>query len=573
MSDTSLAISLGQCSRAGRKAVSQDFHGVVIPPEPQLSSRGIALAIADGISSSEVSQVASEVAVTGFLEDYYCCTDAWSVKRSVHKVLAACNAWLYAQTQSGPYRFNRDRGYICTFSALILKANSAFVFHCGDSRIYRLVGQSLEPLTQDHRHVLAEDASYLTRALGMHPYVELDYQALAVERGDIFILATDGVYEYLSTAAIAQAIGDNEEDLDAAAEHLLNEAYHAGSPDNLTIQIVRVDSLPARGHDEIRQCLGHLRPPPLLSARDTFEGYDILRELYISSRSHVFLARDRDNGQLLALKTPSTELRDSRDYLESLMMEDWIGRRIDNANVLRAIAPHSPQRFIYATTEFVEGQTLAQWIIDNPAPSIDRVRVIVEQIAKGLRAFHRQEMVHQDIRPQNILIDSHGTVKIIDFGSTKVAGISEAYRRNHGVVGTAQYTAPEYFLGEEGTARSDLFALGVISYQMLTGELPYGNGVSSATSKTAQARLRYRPLTALRDDLPGWVDFALHRALHISPEKRYRDVAEFVYDLRTPNTAYLRQCTPPLIERKPVLVWQCVAFGLLALLLLGQALP
>ncbi len=111
---------------------------------------------------------------------------------------------------------------------------------------------------------------------------------------------------------------------------------------------------------------------------------------------------------------------------------------------------------------------------DNPRPDLETVRGIVEQIARACSAFHRLEMLHQDLRPQNIMIDTTGTVKIIDFGSTRVTGVVEAVRRSsthNDILGTAQYAAPEYFLGEGGSPRSDLFSLGVIAYQMLTGQL------------------------------------------------------------------------------------------------------
>ena len=139
--------------------------------------------------------------------------------------------------------------------------------------------------------------------------------------------------------------------------------------------------------------------------------------------------------------------------------------------------------------EFVDGQTLTQWMIDNPKPDLETVRGIVEQIARGLRAFHRMEMLHQDLRPENIMIDKTGTVKIIDFGSTGSPAWSRPRRppARDDILGTAQYTAPEYFLGESGSPRSDLFSLGVITYQMLTGRLPYGAQVARARTRSQSA--------------------------------------------------------------------------------------
>ena len=107
---------------------------------------GIALAIADGISSSRVGHIASQTAVRSFLDDYYATAEAWTVRRSAQRVLDAVNAWLYSQTMHGDGRFDRDSGYVCTFSALILKARQLHLLHVGDARVYRLHAQALELL-------------------------------------------------------------------------------------------------------------------------------------------------------------------------------------------------------------------------------------------------------------------------------------------------------------------------------------------------------------------------------------------------------------------------------------------
>ncbi len=562
-----LDISIGQFSSPGRKKINQDFHGAFVPEEPQLSSKGIAVALADGISSSDVSQVASETAIKGFLQDYFCTSDSWSVKTSAQKVLLAMNSWLYAQSRNSPYRFDKDRGYICTFSSVVFKSNTAYLFHCGDSRIYRLAGNNLEQLTNDHTRVVSEETSYLTRALGIHSHIEMDYQSIPLQEGDVFVLATDGVYEYISPKRIIEATQQSGSTLDIIAEQLVNEAYAAGSDDNLTLQLVKINGLPDKHLDEIQQQVENLSPAPSLSPRAEFDGYLILREIYISSRSHVFLAQDIESKNKVVIKTPSAEMRGNSEYLESMLMEDWIAKRINNAHVLKAIDLHRPQSYLYTVTEYVEGKTLTQWMIDNPSPDIETVRVIVEQIAKGLQAFHRQEMVHQDLRPNNIMIDAEGTVKIIDFGATKVAGISEVLPKNEGIMGTAQYAAPEYFLGQYGTARSDLFSLGVITYQMLSGKLPYGNAISKTNNTRSQQRLTYCTLMNDCEGVPGWVDYAISKATQINPLKRYAEVSEFVYDLKNPHPNYLSQNRPPLIERNPVLFWQCVSILLLCALI------
>jgi serine/threonine protein phosphatase PrpC/predicted Ser/Thr protein kinase len=557
-----LFISLGQYSDKGRKDSNQDFHGVYIPKEPQLSSKGIAVALADGISSSAVSHIASETAVSSFLEDYYCTSEAWSVKKSVQRVLMATNSWLHTQSQQSPYRYERDKGYVCTFSALVLKSNTVHIFHTGDTRIYRLRAKALEQLTQDHRLWVSEDKSYLKRALGINPQLEIDYQSLPLEQGDIFVLATDGVYEHASAAFIVQSIHADTNALDSAAKAIACEAYDKGSADNLSIQIVRVDELPHQDADELYQRLTELPFPPILDARMVFDGYTIVREVHASSRSHVYLALDAETNMQVIIKTPSIDLRADAAYLERFLMEEWVAKRIDSPYVLKPSLQTRKRNFLYTVTEYIEGQTLAQWMIDHPKPDLETVRGIIEQIAKGLRAFHRLDMLHQDLRPNNIMIDHMGTVKIIDFGSTKVAGIMETaspLERNN-LLGTAQYTAPEYFVGEEGSPNSDIFSLGVIAYQMLTGRLPYGAEVAKAKTKTDQKKLDYRSARDEKRELSVWVDEALRKAVHPNPVKRYHELSEFLFDLRHPNQAFLNKSRPPLMERNPVVFWKSVSF-------------
>lgn len=570
-----LKVAVGQCSDKGRKEVNQDFYGIYIPKEPQLGSKGVALALADGISSSPVSQVASEAAVRSFLEDYYCTSEAWSVKKSAQSVLNAINSWLYAQTRKSDYRYDRDKGYVCTLSAMIIKSTTAYLFHVGDSRIYRLCDNTLEQLTEDHRVFISQEQSYLGRALGINQHLDIDYRELQVEKGDIFILATDGVYEYVDPQSIGSTINAHKNDLDQAASRLVADAYQRGSTDNLTVQILLIEELAEQAAGEVQQQLAELPLPPLLQARMIFDGYRIIRDLHSNHRSHIYLAEELDSGEQVVIKIPSMDMRNDPAYLERFMLEEWVARRINSAHVLKPCATNRKRNYLYVVTEFVEGRTLAQWMIDNPQPAIETVRGIVEQIAKGLQAFHRLEMLHQDLRPNNIMIDDKGTIKIIDFGSVSVAGLLESAATDEPepILGTVQYTAPEYFLGERGTAHSDLFSLGVITYQMLSGRLPYGADVAKSRTRSAQMKLKYRSVLDDDREIPAWVDYVLKKAVHPNPYRRYDLLSEYVYELRYPSQDFLRQARPPLLERNPVAFWQGVSFILaviIAVLLVGR---
>ena len=569
-----LSVSVGQYSDKGRKPVNQDFYGFRVPAEPQLSSKGIAIALADGIGSSEVSQVAAEFAVMGFLDDYYCTSETWSVKKSVERVLDATNSWLHSRTHQSEYRYDKDRGFVCTLSGLVFKSTTAHVFHVGDTRIYRLQGGSLEQLTQDHRVRVSANESYLSRAVGFNPQIEIDYRSLEIERGDVFVLATDGVYEHVDGPFVAAAI--RAAPLDEAARAIVDEAYRRGSGDNLTVQIVAVEDIPEHGVSELQRQLARLAPAPLLEARAEIDGYRIVREIHASARSHIYLALDLQTQTLVALKTPATELQGDRDHLERFLMEEWIARRLNSPHVLKPFPRTRERRFLHVAMEYLEGQTLAQWMTDNPRPELEKVRGIIEQIARGLQAFHRMEMLHQDLRPQNIMIDGTGTVKIIDFGSARVAGVSEraAPLERSSILGTQQYAAPEYFVGDPGTEASDLYSLGVIAYQMLSGRLPYGADAARVRTRAAQRKLQYATLLDEQRDIPAWIDAALRKAVHPDALERYEALSEFVHDMRHPNPALLRPM--PLVERNPVLFWKGVSavlgFALFMLLLAKSGL-
>ena len=562
-----LKISLGQHSDKGRKETNQDFHGACIPQEPQLGAKGIAIALADGISTSSVSQAASQATVKSLLEDYYCTSHAWSVRKSVQQVLTAINSWLWAQTRQSQFRYELERGYVCTLSALVLKSNTAYLFHVGDARIFRVRGTAFEQLTQDHRVWVSQEQSHLSRAFGMQDQIDIDYQALQLEVGDLFFCATDGVHEFVSASFIAQAIAGNSRDLDAAARAIVAEALERGSIDNLTVQIVRIEELPGQDADEILRSLSELPFPPLLVPRELFDGYRIVRELHASARSHVYLASDDDSRPPVVIKALATEMQQDPAQVDRFLMEDWIARRINNAHVVRPIEPTRARNFIYTVSEFIDGQTLSQWMIDTPKPDLETVRGIVEQIAKGVTAFHRLEMLHQDLRPANVMIDRRGTVKIVDFGSTRVAGIVESSNAAGptDLLGTMQYTAPEYFLGEPGTPASDQFSLGVIAYQMLSGRLPYGAEVSRSRTRAAQRRLVYRSVLDDERAIPAWIDEVLRKATHPDPLKRYQELSEFGHDLRHPNAAYLDRTRRPLLERNPAAFWRGVSLILAAI--------
>ncbi|MDR6214467.1 protein kinase domain-containing protein [Paracidovorax wautersii] len=555
-------VSLGQCSLGKEGGTNQDFHGARVPDGYLRTSKGLAVAMADGIGSSPVSQVASAAAVRSFLDDYFATSEAWSVRRAAQRVLQATNSWLHAQNQRGDARFNKDCGYVCTFSALLLKGRQLHLLHVGDGRVFRVHTRALEQLTEDHRVQVSSSESYLARALGVAAHLEIDYAAWEAEAGEVYLLATDGAHAFLDAEAVSAALAAHADDLDAAAAALARLARTRGSTDDITVQLLRIDTLPQEAGLQASLQRDGMRLPGPLAPRSVFEGYAIVRELHVSPRSHVYLAIDEATGIQVALKTPAVDRRDDAGYLDRFLLDEWVARRVDSPHVVRAHVADRPRTHLFVAMEYIEGQTLAQWMVDHPRPDLVSVRSLALQIAAGLHALHRREMLHQDLRPANVMIDPSGTARLIDLASTHVAGLVESGEevRARALMGTLQYTAPEYFLDRGGDERSDLFSLAVLCYQMLTGQLPYGLQPTQLRGAADLRRLRYVPLRHHRPDLPGWLDGVLQKALHPDPARRQQAVSELAHDLQSPGPTFQhRRVAPPLAERNPVAFWQAIS--------------
>jgi serine/threonine protein kinase len=561
-----LQVAIGTFSEAGRKSCNQDCLGYRVPDENLCRTKGIAAAIADGISSSEYGKEASHACVTGFMEDYFSTHETWSVKKSAAHVLTALNRWLYTR---GKNELEQHRGRVSTLSALILKSTTAHVIHIGDSRIYRLRDGTLEQLTVDHKTWLSRDRSYLSRAMGADNHLEIDYSKNALEKGDIFVLTTDGVHEYLGNDEITRIMLDNQNNPDKAAQIMARASLDKGSPDNVSCLILKILDLPSQDPDEVFQQLTEFPFPPELREGMIIDGYKIVRELHTSSRSQLYLAIDTDTGLRVVLKTPSVNYEDEPAYIERFTMEEWVGRRINNPHVVKVYEPARRRRFLYHITEHLQGQTLRQWMHDHPAPGLEEVRTLVEQIAHGLQAFHRLEMVHQDLKPENIIIDETGTVKLIDFGSTRVAGFTEIATpvEHSNLLGTKNYSAPEYADNRPGSNRSDIYSLGVITYEMLTGKLPYGEMPANRNRKIHMSDFKYTPVMDNNHEVPDWIDAMLRKAVNVNPDNRYEELSEFFYDLRHPNTSLLYKDHRPLLERNPLAFWRGLSLILLGIII------
>lgn len=562
--NSKLSISLAQSSDKGIKDQNEDFYGAYIPEDSTLENKGIACAIADGMGSCANAQEASEHCVKGFLSDYFSTPETWTVKTSGAKVLTAINNWLLSKGDK-----EHAHGMVTTFSALILKSTTAHIFHIGDSRIYRFRQNDnrsgdLELLTTDHRVWISDEKNYLSRAMGIDSHLDIDYKTLAIEEGDTFLMTTDGVHDYLNDQQLKEHLKEKSS-IDVTADKIVAHALDLKSHDNVTCQIIKVDSLPSQDANEIYNDLTRLPFPPHLGPGMTMDGYEILEEVHASTTSQLYKVRDKESGELFMMKTPSVNYSDDPAYIERFYMEEWAGKRIQSDAVLKIIEQTRQRNFLYFIMEYIDGITLKQWAAENSSPNFEQVIEIVNKVIKGLRVFHRLEMLHRDLKPENIMITTHGVVKIIDFGSVKIAGIQEISTPVERIelLGTKNYTAPEYLLGMEGNNRSDIYSLGVLVYNLLTGQLPYGDKMSRNLNWRTLNKIKYESSIKHNPMIPLWMDGAIHKAVKKDQRSRYDTFSEFLYDLTHPKEDFMGHAAP-LLERNPTAFWKIIS-GILLL--------
>ncbi|TMP29086.1 serine/threonine protein kinase [Pseudoalteromonas rubra] len=552
-----IRVQVGVKTTAGIKDINEDAAGFLIPQDSYLSKvKGLAFCIADGVSSAEAGKEASETAVTRFLSEYFKTPDTWSVSRCGEQVLSAINLRLYRKS----HQFKQDnKGYLTTLSCLLLKGVHGHLFHVGDSRVFRLRSDSFEQLTADHVTHLGQGKSFLSRALGMDNNIHIDYSNFELKEGDCYLLTTDGVHDFIPTAALIRALSSSVPASDIASS-LCAQAQTNGSDDNISCVVLRVKSLPHQDDNEFNADLTRLPFPPPLEAGMKLDGYRVIEEIFASPRSQLYLVEDEKSGQHYAMKTPSMNFEDDVHYIDRFLKEKWIGSRIDSPYVVKIIQHNRPRTALYYLMEHLEGLSLDHWLAKNTPLKPKHAIAIVKDIAKGLQAFHDNDAIHQDLKPGNIMIMKDGSVKLVDFGSVFVAGVAELYRpiEHIGALGTASYSDPNYLVGKNSAIQGDVYSLATICYELFTGHLPYGDKVETCTSMFDYDKLRYQSATKYNPVIPVWFDKALQKGVSFDLTTRYQTIDALLEDLTKPNPLFLKPEPEPK-EASSLVFWKLVS--------------
>jgi serine/threonine protein kinase len=227
--------------------------------------------------------------------------------------------------------------------------------------------------------------------------------------------------------------------------------------------------------------------------------------------------------------------------------------------------PPGRQTCLYTVMPLYTGELLEARLARAPRIGMEEGRNIAIRLARAVGALHRAGVIHRDIKPDNVLLEAGGALKLLDLGVVRLPGLEDFPPEN--VPGTMAYMAPEMFAGEAGNVATDIYALGVTLFRTLTGEYPYGNADATSPSRLE----RPKDIAVLRPDLPAWLHEALGRAIALDPGARFVDMTEFAneFEAGPAHAPPPRRRPLTLYERSPLRFWQGVA-ALLGLALIAS---
>jgi serine/threonine protein phosphatase PrpC len=548
----SLQLSFAEHSAIGPREENQDALRLVTPAPALAASKGYLFAIADGVSQCADGGLAARSTLQALALDYYATPETWGVAQALDRLLLAQNRWLQANGGGQPL--------LTTLSALVLRGRRFTLAHVGDCRVYRWHADRLQRISEDHVWDQPGMQHVLKRALGLDQHLVLDFLDGELRLDESFVLLSDGIWAVLGDTAIAAILRD-QPDLHSAAQTLVNAAHLAGSQDNASALLVRVDAL---GEASIGDALIHLQQwplPPALKPGQAFEGWQVEGIVAQSQQSLLYRVRDSQQQPWL-LKTLPGRLHDDHQAGQALLSEEWFLKRVAGRHFPEVHAASQRQHLYYVMREY-SGATLAQRHEQSGPLPLPQWQDIAERLLRAVGLLHRRQILHRDIKPENLLLGHDGELRLLDFGLAYCPGLSQDLP--WALPGTPSYIAPEAFRGDVPTPQQDLYAVGVTLYFLLTGHYPYGEIEAFQRPRFGLPvnASRYRP------DVPDWIAHSLERAVAAAPDQRFETAEEWLLLIEQGERRSLNVRPKPLLEREPLKVWRTLA---LVSLLLNLAL-
>ena len=558
-------IDIGFASLAGRKEVNEDFCAAMLPQRGQ-EDMGSIVAIADGVSTGGMGKEAAQTTVTSLVRDYYGTPETWDTTVALDRIIGAQNSWLVG--------INKRRHPVLgltTLTALVLRGQTYTLAHVGDSRCYLLRAGTVVQLSNDHAVNHPDFKHQLLRSVGADEHLMVDYAQGDLEVGDVFVLVTDGVHGTVSQSQlkdIVSALSAQE-----SSQKLVDAALAGGSSDNASAVVVRALGL-LEGSLKDANRIGQTLPiPTRLKLGEVIDGLAVTATIADNGINVLYQVRNPHTQTLYALKTLNLARAHDVDERAMLAHEAWLAKRTQTSrasdnlvNIHERLPSGQPRSAFYLLYDWHGGDTWQQMLDRKHRFGSPQAVAGAIQALKALGRLHRQSVIHRDIKPANLHQGDDGVLRVLDLGVALSGREPKSMRTLH--AGTPSYINPEQWgyqaagqqckvdddLKQPADAQSDLFALGVTLYQLLTGKLPYGDVLPYQVGRY------YRdptPPSRHNPEIPIWLDHVVLKAVARDKRLRFETAEEFLLALERGASRPLS--APPastLLQRDPTALWK-----------------
>ncbi len=526
------------------REINEDCAAFWIAPDLERERQvGFAAILADGVGGESRGEVASNLAVAATLRVLDAVAPPKSMPAIHRAIFDAANRAVFDAASASP-----EQGSMATtLTVMVLRENAAHVAHVGDSRVYLVRKGVLRRLTTDHssvagpvrlrllhEHQAMTDPrrSILTRSVGHEPTVRYDSSRTVLERGDVLVQCSDGLYGFVVDDEIRDIVSHLPPD--EACRSLVAFAERRRVDDNVSVQVIRIEELDLIAYfhgsvifqERTATPVGtELAPGQVLDDR-----FEIVELVNRSGMASIFKAHDRTTGTTVAVKVPFMQFESDINTYNRFQREEEIARQLDHPYLLKVFPVEQKSR-PYLVMEFVEGETLDTAMAAARPLGEKAAAQIASRICDALEYLHQHNIVHRDLKPQNIMLCRDESIRIIDFGIAKAARMRRlTFTGFSPTMGTPDYMAPEQVNGRRGDHRTDIYSLGAILYEMVTGKVPFEGESPYVIMNVRTTGDPIAPRKLNENLTPVMEEIVLH-ALARNPDERYASAAAMKAEL------------------------------------------
>jgi serine/threonine protein phosphatase PrpC len=516
--------------------------------------RGSIAAVADGVGGLSSGEIASRMAVDIALKAFKESPAGEKPNSVLELIFREANLDIYN------FALEAEQSRMATtLSVCIFRNKDVFIGHVGDTRVYHVRNGQAKQLTSDHTYVemqlklgliskedamLSDLRSVLTRTLGQNPIVQIDLAKATLANRDCIVLCSDGLHGSLMDHEIADAVKRMAPK--EACDYLIKTAENRGAEDNISVQVIRVEEvkqtafyrglLPLHGNPGSES---HLAVSTDIEIGEILDGrFEITDIIHRSAMSTVFKANDNQTNETVALKVPLLNLEADPAFYARFEREEEIGKVLNHPGILKIIPIEQKSR-PYIVMEYVKGQTLDRLLQSVGLLPISDTVKIASRICDALQYMHERGVIHRDLKPSNVMLCDDGSLRIMDFGIAKTKAMRRiTFGGFSPTMGTPDYMAPEQIKGKRGDQRTDIYSLGTILYEMVTGQVPFqGPNVYAVMN----ARLVGDPAgpRTLNPQLSSEIEEIILHAMERDPFKRYASAAAMKQELDNPASVHV----------------------------------